>query len=199
MKIEILDWTDNPMDVIALVAGTSTGHIDTKHKRVKQCYQRGHMGVFEHAYITFYIEGISRACSHQLVRHRMASFVQRSQRYTKVEGDDWYVMPPAFEYENNRSFFSFYQRTMDKYKYAYDLALKEGIKPEDARFLLPEAAKTDITMTMNVRELFHFLDLRTDKAAQWEIRELANKMIAEIKIINEQWVQIIELWEQKHD
>lgn len=197
-RIEILDFTDNPMDVIALAAGTSTGHIDTKHKRVKQCYQRGHMGVFEHAYITFYIEGISRACSHQLVRHRMASFVQKSQRYTKVQGDDWYVMPPAFE--ETRMMKTLFSVHMEEAIVDYSTAIENGIKPEDARFLLPEAAKTDITMTMNVRELFHFLDLRTDKAAQWEIKELAWNIVAEIlKMPDQQWREIIELWRQKHD
>ena len=78
----------------------------------------------------------------------------------------------------------------------YRQALAYGIKPEDARYLLPEATKTNITMTVNVRELFHFLDLRTDKAAQWEIRELAEEMVRQIKdFLGYEWKELIELWE----
>ena len=83
MEVKILAWTHSPVDLIATAAGTCYGKDDPSAKRVERCYKARHMGVFEHASVTFRIEGISRACSHQLVRHRMASYNQRSQRYCK--------------------------------------------------------------------------------------------------------------------
>lgn len=193
MNVEIIDYTSKPIDVISMAAGTSYRKTDASYKRLEHCFNKGHMSVFEFAYFTARIEGISRACSHQLVRHRHASFVQESQRYTKIEGDDWYVVPPAFDWEN----IGWYSVAMNDCKGWYEAAIADGIKPEDARFLLPEATKTNITMCMNIRELFHFLNIRTDKAAQWEIRELANEIKDALKKINDQWSQIIGLWEGK--
>ena len=190
MNVEIIDCTKKPIDIISRAAGTSYRKTDPSHKRLNHCFKNGHMSVFEFAYFTARIEGISRACSHQLVRHRHASFIQESQRYTKVEGDDWYVIPPSFE--GMEWAFEGYMRD---YLKTYESALKAGVKPEDARFLLPEATKTNITMNMNVRELFHFLGLRTDRAAQWEIRELANEIKDKMKGVNEQWEKIISLWD----
>ena len=143
------------------------------------------MSVFEHASVTFSIEGISRSCSHQLVRHRLASYTQQSQRYTKIDtsGDDWYVIPPAFE-NAGKDILDAYRDTMKNAAQEYLAALGYSIKPEDARFLLPEATKTSIVVTMNYRELFHFFDLRLDKHAQWEIRELANKMLEALDTVS---------------
>ena len=179
MKIKFVSRTENPIDVIAKGAGTSYGKEDASEKRVISCFKSGHMGVFEHACLTVRIEGISRACSHQLVRHRLASFVQQSQRYCRidVDSDDWYVKPKVFDGIDHRvidepEWFDCMMRDAAR---AYNEALEFGIKPEDARYLLPEATKTNITMTVNVRELYHFLDMRTDKAAQWEIRWLSTR------------------------
>ena len=170
------------------------GKVDIKPDRVRRCFNAGHMSVFEHASFTVIIEGISRACSHQLVRHRLASFTQQSQRYTRIDsGDDWYVIPPAFKEHHESEYF--FDRSVNETRGSYVLALASGIKPEDARFLLPEATKTTLAMTMNVRELFHFLDLRTDHHAQWEIRELANKLKDELKQHDDQWAELIGLWE----
>lgn len=193
MKIEIISATENPMDVISLAAGTCYGKNDTSEKRVANCFKLGHLSVFEHASFTVRIEGISRACSHQLVRHRLASFCQESQRYCKYNftDEDWFVVPPVFE-----GYMPFYG-SMGFYSTFYEEALKNGMKPEDARYLLPEATKTTITMTMNVREFFHFLDMRTDKAAQWEIRKMANELKNKLQAYDEQWKQLIELWEGK--
>lgn len=195
MNIKMIDYTLRPIDKISKAAGTSYRKNDASYKRLDHCFKNGHMSVFEFAYFTARIEGISRACSHQLVRHRHASFVQESQRYTKIEGDDWYVIPDAYFPAGEH----FYRAAMEDARKHYEHALTHGIKPEDARFLLPEATKTNITMCMNVRELFHFLNLRTDKSAQWEIRDLANEIKDQCKGINEQWKQLIELWEGQHE
>lgn len=196
MKIEIISATENPMDVIAVAAGTSYGKSNPKHSRAAHCFKNGHMSVFENAVVTFRVEGISRACSHQLVRHRMASYCQKSQRYTKIDtsSDDWYVVPKCFDGMNDDGADVFFETAMEDAAMAYNKAIEHGIKPEDARYLLPEATKTDITCTFNVRSLFNFLDLRTDSHAQWEIRNLANMLVNEIRQINDQWAEVINLW-----
>ena len=195
MEVSIISATDNPIHVISQCAGTCYGKSDYSFKRVRNCFNKNHMSVFENASITFKIGGISRACSHQLVRHRLASFCQESQRYCKYDFKcDWYVMPPQIK--KNIGLKTFFEVQMDDSATEYRRALHDGIKPEDARYLLPEATKTNITMTVNVRELFHFLDLRTDKAAQWEIRELAEEMVKQIKdFLGEEWQELISLWE----
>lgn len=193
MKLEIIDSTLNPLDVISIVAGTSYGKDNISHKRVKNCFARGHLSVFEQAYITATVEGISRACANQLVRHRHVSFCQESQRYVKVDTEsDWYVVPPSIE-DNEQVLFAFKTRMINAAE-GYQWAMEEGISPEDARYFLPNACKTKITFSMNVRELFHFLDLRVDQSAQWEIRNLAVKLHYAVSELNEQWEEIIRLW-----
>lgn len=189
MQIEILSATQNPMELISLAAGTCYGKHDYKPKRVKACFDRGHMSVFEHASVTFRVSGISRACSHQLVRHRVASFSQQSQRYCKIDfsSGDWFVYPPDVDIPAFASH-------MTECELRYKEALNNGMNPEDARYLLPEATKTEIVITMNVRELFHFFDMRLSKSAQWEIRELANAVLDEAYFINDQWAGLINLY-----
>ena len=193
MQVKVLQATPNPMDLISRCAGACYGKDDISHKRVRRCFESGHMSVFEHVVITVEISGISRACSHQLVRHRLASFSQQSQRYTKISGDDWYVMPESIDQADRHS--GLYTMELVLAAKAYQDALDDGIKPEDARFLLPEATETHLVMTCNVRELFHILDLRTDKAAQWEIRKLANEIKAQAAKVDDQWAELLELWE----
>ena len=177
MKVS-LNWkTDDMVKHLSIAAGRCYGFSNVSEKRLKHCYESGHTGVLEHASISFLVEGISRACSHQLVRHRMASYLQESQRYCKysLEGDDWYVVPPAFD--KNMYLMTLYNDRMQEEVNAYRDAILYGAKAEDARYLLPEAMKTVITVTVNVRSLFHFFDLRLGQHAQWEIRELAAKML----------------------
>lgn len=191
MKVEIISYTQDPLDVISRAAGTSTGKDNVSLDRVESCWKNGHFSVFEHASVTFRVEGISRTCSHQLVRHRMASFVQESQRYTEVSGDDWYVIPPDIE-DNEDMLFAFINRMvncMDGYHYA----IAKGFNKEDARFMLPEATKTALTVTMNVRELSHFFDLRLEPSAQWEIRNLAMAIYNECSLISDQWDELMML------
>lgn len=168
--------TSDMIGTISEAAGLCYGKTDRSVKRVRNCYKVGHTGILEHATVSFLVKGISRACSHQLVRHRIASYLQESQRYCKysLEGDDWYVIPPAFD--KNMYLMAMYNDKMVADAKAYRDALAYGIKPEDARYLLPNAMKTNIVVTMNVRTLFHFFDLRLGPRAQWEIRELAEQM-----------------------
>lgn len=140
---------------------------------VKLALKLGHFSVFEHISFTFAIEGISRACSHQLVRHRFFSFTQQSQRYVKEEGFE-FIIPESII--NRRKVLEKFVNLMNKTDSLYSEMLKEGIPAEDARFVLPNAAETKIVATANGRELMHFFKTRLDIYAQWEIRALAEKM-----------------------
>lgn len=175
MDVSIMSKTPDMVDVISRSAGICYGKDDKSIKRLRNCYKVGHTGVFEHASVSFLVRGISRACSHQLVRHRMASYAQESQRYNKYDlvGDDWYVVPPSVVEAGEEVGF---RAETEKQAKAYHRLLAKGVKPEDARYLLPEAMKTSIVVTRNIRDLFHFFDLRLGHRAQWEIRELAEQM-----------------------
>ena len=196
MEVQVVSSTLFPIFTIGNAAGTSTGKGKPNSSndrqlldRITRCYVDGHMSVFEFADLEFYISGISRACSHQLVRHRHMSFVQQSQRYNKIDvnNDEWYVTPKRF---NDNDLFRQLMRTC---AVTYINALAHGVKPEDARFMLPEACKTDISVKTNLRSFFQFLDLREDIAAQWEIRDLAYTMEKVASEINDQWKFLIEL------
>lgn len=191
MKVTILNKTDNPLQLISRAAGTCYGKSNYSAKRVKTCLQAGHLSVFEHASVTFKLDGISRACSHQLVRHRVASYSQQSQRYCRidVDSDDWYVTPPIMSRGEQ------YQLAMRDAAGQYQGALDSGIKPEDARYLLPEATKTKIVVTMNLRELFHFFDTRDSQRAQWEIRDLA-KAMHDALLDNPEWRELITMYDE---
>lgn len=182
-----------PLSFIGECAGISHGKTDASIKRALGCWRVGHTSVLEHVAMTFRIDGISRACSHQLVRHRLASFVQESQRYTKIDvwHGDWYVIPPTIE--QNEGLCKQYKDHMADVGRAYDKALYHGIKPEDARYLLPEATKTSVVMTTNLRELEAFYKLRSDKAAQWEIRELACSMLEAVGKLDYEWQTIADM------
>lgn len=187
MKVKIINTSHwMPLSFIGECAGISHGKTDPSVDRALGCWRAGHTSVLEHVTVTFRIFGISRACSHQLVRHRLASFVQESQRYTKIDTStgDWYITPPRMVGVPE------YKRHMERCGDAYQSALDAGIKPEDARYLLPEATKTSVVMTMNLRELESFYKLRIDKAAQWEIRELARWMLRSLDEIGGEWQTI---------
>ena len=194
MKVTVISATERPMDVISLAAGICYGKSDVSEKRVRHCFKSGHMSVFEHASITFRVEGISRACMAQLTRHRLVSFCVESQRYNKYDlsGDEWYVMPPAFE--KNANWKVSFRTSMEYARSEYLCALEYGFKPEDARYLLPEATKTNLIMTCNVRQLFHIFDMRMDKAAQWEVRNLASELFLAASGLSDQWRCIMDLY-----
>jgi len=135
----------------------------------EQCRKSGHMSVFEHINYTFFIDGISRACSHQLVRHRLASFTQASQRHAKAgEG----IMPKGMCGVHVEEWI----KAMRNAYASYEKLIELGLPMEDARSVLPNAASTTLVMTMNARELAHFLELRLCNKAQTEIRELAQEI-----------------------
>jgi len=136
--------------------------------------REGHESLIEHASVTFEISGISRACSHQLVRHRLASYSQESQRYCDMTNAQ-FVIPP--DIAANPRAMEVWNGVMDEIKAAYRELRGLGIRKENARFLLPNATATRIVMTANFREWRHIIKLRTDPAAQWEIRELAHRVL----------------------
>jgi thymidylate synthase (FAD) len=146
----------------------------------------GHLSPIEHVSFSFGIEGISRACSHQLVRHRMASFSQQSQRYVKEEQFD-YVIPPSIKQDPalGREFEKCMAEAQENYtrvlKRLEELGYKGEAGQQDARYLLPNAAETKIVVTMNARELLHFFRVRCCNRAQWEIREMAGRMLVLVK------------------
>ncbi len=156
---------------------------------VRKILSMGHASVLEHVAFTYGVEGISRATSHQLVRHRIASYSQQSQRY--VAADFGYVTPkslgrgrgaprggknPARAAQADPLYDKF-EKHMKKCSELYDEMLAAGIPAEDARFVLPNATETKIMISMNARELHHFFALRLCRRAQWEIREMARKML----------------------
>ncbi|MCK4717339.1 MAG: FAD-dependent thymidylate synthase [Thermoplasmata archaeon] len=154
-------------DFVEMMDGMSRGHME---RVLGYVLMQQHESVVEHASFTFYVEGVSRALTHQLVRHRVASYSQQSQRYVRLENFS-YIVPPKLEGGGRERF----EKTMERLAEDYD-ELLELVPPEDARYLLPNACTTKIVITMNARELRHFFKLRLHKAAQWEIREMAKRM-----------------------
>jgi thymidylate synthase (FAD) len=182
MNVELLTHTPHPEKLCALAAklcyssGMPKLHgltPDKAHPLLKKILDSGHMSVLEHVSYTFAIEGISRACSHQLVRHRLASFSMQSQRYVSETEPD-YIVPDSVVAAGQEQRF----KSAMENAWAFYRALRNaGVPDEDARFVLPNAAETKLIVTMNVRELLHFFNLRCCNRAQWEIRALANAML----------------------
>jgi thymidylate synthase (FAD) len=142
---------------------------------LKTIITSGHLSALEHASYTFAIEGVSRALTHQLVRHRLASYNQQSQRYVRYDLPPEFIEPASVEGDRqaHELFVLATEAAFDAYRKMLDL----GVPPEDARYVLPNAMETKIVVTMNVRELLHFFELRCCKRAQWEIRALALSML----------------------
>ena len=155
---------------------------DKMARFIEKIVASGHESPLEHVSFTFAVQGISRVCSHQLVRHRIASYSQQSQRYVREKAFD-YIIPPALEKVPELK--KIFQDTMiciqEGYNKIIEFYERQGKTGEevnqDARFLLPGASETKIVFTMNVRELLHFFRLRLCSRAQWEIRSLAQKML----------------------
>lgn len=184
MKVELLTYTPNPERAIASAArlcySEKSGDElfrDLGDKQVKNLVRRlremRHFSTFEHATFTFAISGVSRVLTHQLVRHRIASYSQRSQRYVK-EDDFEYIVP--YSIANNAEALEIYREIMEANRVAYS-RLAQLVDKEDARYILPNATETKIMVTMNARALLHFFELRCCTRAQKEIRDLANAML----------------------
>ena len=182
VKVTLLRITPDPEELIASSAricyASEPKTEGANSKLVKNLRNWGHLSTFEHAYATFLIEGVSRACTHQLVRHRLASYSQQSQRYVNEEGFD-YVVPHTVEKDAEAK--KKYDDAVESARKAYKDLIDSGVPKEDARFLLPNAASTKIVVSMNFRELRHFIQIRSAKGAQWEIRELANEILMILK------------------
>lgn len=172
MKVTLTRVTQNPIEAIEEAASNCYNSQPTGGKIMKACYNSGHHSVLEFADFTFHIEGVSRALSHQLVRHRLASFAQRSQRYCG-ENEFNYVIPNSIK---NSGMLLRYENLMDTLAEWYQYFQENGIPNEDARYILPNACTTTIEVKMNLRELIHFMNERLCTRAQWEIRELARNM-----------------------
>lgn len=189
IKVKLLDYTPEPERVVAMAARlcySAVGAEELSEKlsdekvraMVKKMVRLGHASTIEHVSFTFGIEGVSRVLTHQLVRHRIASYDQQSQRYVAAHGFQ-YITPPTIA-ENPAAKAKFDALIADIRK-TYDELTELGIPKEDARYVLANATETKILVTMNARSLLHFFNLRCCYRAQWEIRELANKMLAEVK------------------
>ncbi len=143
-------------------------------KFIRARVREGHESIIEHASASFEISGISRACSHQLVRHRLASYSQESQRYVDMSDPAW-ALPPDMLVSDEAM--AIWERFADEVADAYRALRELGMRKEDARFVLPNAAATRIIVSMNFRELLHFFRIRISRAAQWEIRDVGVRML----------------------
>ena len=189
MQVKLLRYTPEPEKTVAMSARLCYSPIGAAQleekitdeqaaKLVRKLVEMGHFSTLEHVSFTFAIEGVSRVLTHQLVRHRIASYSQQSQRYVK-EHDFETIMPlsiAARPAEREK-----FEKLMSEIRNLYTEWTEMGIPAEDARYILPNAAETKIVVTMNVRSLYNFFRLRCCSRAQWEIRALADKMLAEVK------------------
>jgi len=177
MLVELLAHTPNGEELIAQAYGICTGKRTIPLRNIPKWIEKGHLSPVEHASATFKISGISRACSHQLVRHRLASYSQRSQRYCAEE--DWEPVIPGtiIEYGVTDDLLEL----VDAIKRTYKWYVEEvGIPKEDARMLLPNCTPTEIIVTMNLRSWLHFIDIRATKHAQLEICRVAEAVLARL-------------------
>ena len=178
MKVTLTRITDKPILAIEEAASNCYDSEPAGDGKImKHCIKSGHTSVTEFADFTFHIEGVSRALSHQLVRHRIASYAQRSQRYCSEDGFD-YVIPPSILYNDTRR--TIYENVMKDLAHNYKLLQELEAPNEDARYILPNACGTTIEVKMNLRSLMNFMNERLCTCAQWEIRGLAQKMKAAI-------------------
>ena len=176
MQIELLSITPDPESVIELAARTCYQSGDritegTAAELLPKLLAMGHETPFEHAYATFRISGCSRAMTHQLVRHRLMSVCQKSQRYVS-EKDFEYVVPPEISEKYPEEF----AEDMETIREMHRRWKERGVRNEDARFILPNACATEIVISANFREFRHIFTMRCSPHAQWEIREACMRM-----------------------
>ncbi len=200
-KVRLVQHTERPDEVIASAArlcyaDDTEGLLDEQSaedaaKLVRRLNDMGHLSPLEHASFTFYLQGVSRALTHQLVRHRIASYSQRSQRYVAHDRFD-YVVPPQLEGctvevdGRDVDAVDYFHETMgmiaERYAALNDALGRTGERSnEDARYVLPNACETKIFVSMNARELLHFFGERLCQRAQWEIRRVADMMLGEVR------------------
>lgn len=213
MKVELLRYTPDGEKLIASAAklcyssigiGQIEDNLDEKstEKFLEMLMGLGHESPIEHVNFTFGVEGVSRTLTHQLVRHRIGSYSQQSQRYVKLDQFE-YIIPPSVEGDSQakKIFIEAMEKDQEYYNKITDILfnkhfskyLKQGLEEnkarqkaekqaiEDARYVFPNACETKIVFTMNSRSLLNFFRLRCCNRAQWEIRELAIKMLKKVK------------------
>ena len=188
MRVTLITKTEmESVELASKAASTCTNKskVNDKELYVGKILKRGHTSILEHVQYTFMVEGISRSCSHQLVRHRIGvAFSQESQRYCEAfDGGDIMkdIVVPEKIADSEEAMASF-QATVALIKRCYKELIDLGVRKEDARFILPEAYKTNMVVSFNARALSHFFNERLfNKSAQWEIRELAARMYALIE------------------
>ncbi|MHA1410382.1 MAG: FAD-dependent thymidylate synthase, partial [Candidatus Odinarchaeia archaeon] len=168
MNVKLIGYTPNAEKLAFIAARTcysknppldvlNTEITDRERNLIKKIIKSGHTSVIEHITFTFSIEGISRSCSHQLVRHRIASFSQQSQRYVSYSSDS-YVIPHSIN--KNKKAYEIFIEFMNNVEDTYKKLRKLEIPKEDSRYILPNAVKTNIIVTMNARSLWNFFNLR---------------------------------------
>ena len=203
LDVFLLSYTPNPEENVAMAAKLCYSDADLPKLKqgieakdqgafIKKLVEMGHQSTIEHSSFTFAIEGVSRSLLAQITRHRLASFSVKSQRYVKqvAKGEDEafnYIVPPSISALGNK-YIKQYAAQMKQIQLWYDewnglLGNSGESSNEDARFVLPNAAETKMIVTMNARELQHFFGLRCCNRAQWEIRELAEKMLVLVKSV----------------
>jgi len=186
VDVRLLNHTPDPERAVAVAARLCYAPVgaaelmehmeDTAVRKVlKVIMGSGHFSALEHVSYTFAIDGVSRALTHQLVRHRVASYNQQSQRYVSFAEEPVFIVPPSVAAD--AGVLARYEAANTAAFLAYRDLIEAGVSAEDARYLLPNATETKIVVTMNMRELLHFFELRCCKRAQWEIRELACMML----------------------
>lgn len=189
MKVKLICHTPEPERTVAMAARLCYSAAGAEQlvetmseqqvgKLVQKIVDLGHLSTLEHVSFTFAVEGVSRVLTHQLVRHRIASYSQQSQRYVS-EHDFEYILPPSVA--ANETAKAKFTALMDTIRTAYDELVELGVHKEDARYVLANATETKIVVTMNARSLLHFFELRSCLRAQWEIRRLADLMIKEVQ------------------
>ena len=192
LHVELIAHTPLPEQVCALGAKLCYAKADVTALRervssqdqsafLERIMESGHLSVLEHASFTFAVEGISRVLLAQLTRHRIASFSVQSQRYVSLAENFSYIIPPAIKALGDEATARYEAQMAQMHtwytQWQQDLGAKGESSNEDARFVLPNACETRLIVTMNVRELMHFFELRCCQRAQWEIRALAEEML----------------------
>ncbi len=216
MKVNIIAHTPEPEKVISMAAKLCYSPVgvdeieknltdESVDKFINMLMSMGHESPLEHVSFTFAVEGISRACSHQLVRHRIASYSQQSQRYVKLDQFE-YIIPKEIEKidEAKKVFIDAMKKDQEDYDKLVDILFNKHYKKlvqqgkdekkakkdaekkaiEDARYVFPNACETKIVFTMNVRSLYNFIEHRTCERAQWEIRDLATQILKKLREIS---------------
>ena len=180
MNVTLIRYTPEPDALCGEAAAICTGYKGDPLKALRGALESGHESVAEHAGFTFRIEDVSRVLLAQLTRHRLASFSVQSQRYCGISYN--MAMPESVRNASSHVYDAFLDAVESSYK-AYDWLIENGIPAEDARMVAPEGEMTELVMTMNARELRHFFSLRCCNRAQWEIRELAWRMLKEVCVV----------------